>query len=86
MNEIKTDLFPDSLRASRNGRSAQDKETGKVSQSASMKAESGYAGAVKAESGYAGTMKAESGYADTMSPEEPLPESDRSDKDKGDMA
>ena len=76
MNEIKTDLFPDSLRASRNRQSVQDKETGKAIQSVSMKAESGYAGAVKAESG----------YADTMSTEEPLPESDRSDKDKGVMA
>ncbi len=43
MNEIKTDLFPENLRASRNDRGMQEKGVSDSSQSASMKAETGYA-------------------------------------------
>ncbi len=69
MSEIKTDLFPDRLRAARDDQGMGEKgieENG-------MRADS--------MSAPSASMKAEDEYTDTMTPAEPLPETERPRKD-----
>lgn len=75
MDEIKTDLFPENLRAARNDMGKQETGVARENQAASMKAGNEYAGAAKAEDEENG--KSEDEYAETMTPAEPLPGPER---------